>query len=225
MIMRYYPVCLDVKGKRCLVVGGGAVGVRKAGTLLDCGAEVIVVSLDFHPAFDTLQKGNTRPLVLKRKAYDPGDLISMSLVIGATDNSDLNRRIGTDAAKQNVLCNLVDLPEKSSFILPAVVSRGDLTLTVSTSGTSPAFAKQLRKDLERQFGNEYGEFLTLMGSIRKQLLAEGHAPDSHRAAFQSLIAGNLLALVAQKDHEAADRLLHDILGPEYSIKELLGGKP
>ena len=164
--MRYYPVNLDVKNRRCLVVGGGGVGARKVQTLLECGAIVTVVS----PAItgNLLKLADTGSLVLRQRSYRESDLDGMFLVIGATDDEDLNRRISGDAQQRNMLCNIADRPEACNFILPSIVNRGDLVIAISTSGKSPAFAKKLRRRLQKEFGPEYADFLRLMGAIRKK---------------------------------------------------------
>ncbi|MBI9091902.1 MAG: bifunctional precorrin-2 dehydrogenase/sirohydrochlorin ferrochelatase [Desulfobacterium sp.] len=210
--MKYYPVNLDINDRDCLVVGGGKVGARKAETLARSGARVTVVSPDFDPA---LWDSCPTSLCLKRKAYQRKDLDGMFLVIGATDNRELNQTIANDARERRVLFNGADLPEQSNFIVPAVVSRGDLTIAVSTSGNSPAFARKIKQDLEQQFGPEYQAFLFLMGRIRTRLLAQGHAPDEHKQIFRELINGELFDLVKKNDCEQIDHLLVERLGKEY----------
>ncbi len=218
--MKYYPVCLDVKEKACLVVGGGNVGLRKVSTLIDCGARVNVVSPVFSDGFKKL---SSEALFLIPKPYHDSMLTGMFLVIGATDNHRLNRQIKEDANRQNILCNIVDFPEGSNFVLPAVVNRGDLLIAVSTSGTSPAYAKMVKQDLEKQFGRGHGDFLFLMGAIRKKLLDEGRDPGEHKLIFERLIRKQLLTLVSDGDHNTIDTLLLEILGKGYSFKDLVSG--
>jgi precorrin-2 dehydrogenase/sirohydrochlorin ferrochelatase len=216
--MRYYPVNLDIKNKKCLVVGGGSVSSRKVDTLLKCGTKITVVSPEFS---ESLQKlGDKGTIIIKNKAYKSSDLEGMFLVIGATDNEQLNRKISADADKQNVLCNIADVPDASNFVLPAIVSRGDLTIAISTSGKSPAFAKKLRKDLEKEFGEEYEAFLDLMGTIRKKLLSEKHEPEAHKDLFENLISGGLLDMIKENESDRIDSLLFDVLGEGYTFKEL-----
>ena len=164
--MRYYPIFLDIQKRNCLVVGGGAVATRKAVTLLDCGAQVIVVSPEVTEKLQRLADDGL--LTRHNKTYETGDLEDMFFVIGATNDAVLNRKIFHDAERLGKLCNIADQPDICNFILPSIINRGDLTIAVSTSGKSPAFAKKLRKDLEKQFGEEYAEFLTLMGVIREK---------------------------------------------------------
>jgi len=214
--MRYYPVHLDVRNRRCLVVGGGQVGTRKVTTLLACGAQVTVVSPAVSAELEQL--ADHGHIVLMRRAYRTSDLADIFLVIGATDNMVLNRRIHADAERVQRLCNIADQPELCNFILPSVISQGDLTVTISTAGRSPAFAKHLRLQLKNQFGPEYGRLLQLMGAVRKRLLAAEHAP---KPLFERLIRSNLLELIKTDDRTAIDALLAEILGPGFTYCELI----
>ena len=217
--MRYYPIQLDVQGRRCLVVGGGGVGTRKVDTLLSCGAQVTVVS----PAVtDELRRLFAEGFIrLWERAYSASDLEGVFLVIGATDDEDLNFRISRDAAALNILCNIADRPEKCNLILPAIVQRGDLVLTVSTSGKSPALAKKLRRELEHQFGDEYAVLLRLMGAIRKRLLAEAHAPEVHKPIFEKIVHSDILRWIRGGRMQEVNRLLADILGDGWRAENLL----
>jgi precorrin-2 dehydrogenase/sirohydrochlorin ferrochelatase len=216
--MRYYPVNLDIKNRHCLVVGGGRVGLRKVETLLSCGAVVTVVSPEVEAKLQSLSKNVA--LIIKQRPYRSADLDRMFLVIGATDNEDLNQQISEDAQRANMLCNIADRPRVCNFILPAIIQRGDLVVTVSTSGKSPAFAKKLKKDLENEFGEEYTTFLCLMGAVRKKLLGTKHAPEAHKPLFERLICGNLVESIRNEDIQAIDALLFRVLGPGYTFEEL-----
>jgi precorrin-2 dehydrogenase/sirohydrochlorin ferrochelatase len=217
--MRYYPIQLDVRGRRCLVVGGGGVGTRKVETLLACGARVAVVSPEVTEGLRRLAGGGA--IRLRERAYAAADLEGIFLVIGATDDEELNRRISSDAAALNILCNIADRPEKCNFILPAIVRRGDLVLTVSTSGRSPALAKKLRRELERQFGEEYAVLLKLMGAIRQRLLAEAHAPEAHKPLFEKIVHSDILAWIRDGRMPEVNRLLAEVLGEGWRAEELL----
>jgi precorrin-2 dehydrogenase / sirohydrochlorin ferrochelatase len=221
--MRYYPVNLDIRGRRCLVVGGGRVGARKVKTLVDCGAVVTVVSPAIVPAIAKL--ADSQIIDLKKRPYQTNDLEGMFLVIGATDDEALNRHIHADAEQRNLLCNIADRPEICNFTLPAIVRRGDFMMAISTAGKSPAFAKHMRKQLETQFGPEYGKLLDLMGAIRRRLLAEAHEPEAHKPLFESLIAGDLLALIKAGDIARIDALLDQVLGPGYGYRQLMPDNP
>ena len=217
--MRYYPVNLDIRNRKCLVVGGGSVGTRKAMTLLDCGAKVTVVSTDV--AEQLLELADHGSIILIKRPYQTSDLDGKFLVIGATNNEESNRQIHADAEILGILCNIADRPEACNFILPSIVNRGDLVISISTSGKSPAFAKKLRKDLERDFGNEYAEFLKLMGAIRNILLAKKHEPEAHKHLFEQLISRGLIELIRDRKTTDINNLLFEILGDGYIYDELM----
>ena len=217
--MTYYPVYLDIRDRNCLVVGGGSVGTRKASTLLDCGAAVTVVGPILSERLQSLS--GTESLTIESRAYRASDLDGMFLVIGATDDRQLNQRISRDARHRGVLCNIADEPESCSFILPSVIRRGDLVISISTSGSSPAMAKKLRIELESQFGDEYVDFLKLMGAIRHRLLRRTTSPASHKEMFEELIQSDLLDLVRQDRHQDIDRLLQRVLGKSYRYADLM----
>ena len=132
--MRYYPVNLDIKGRKCVVVGGGGVGTRKVKTLLKCGATVTVVAEAASDELKEMARG--AEIELRERAYRADDLAGAFLVIGATDDESLNARISGDAEASNKLCNIADRPEVCNFILPAIVEKGDLIVAVSTCGQS-----------------------------------------------------------------------------------------
>ena len=217
--MSFYPINLDIKNRGCLVVGGGAVASRKARTLAECGAIVTVVSPEFSPSLQALEKASAVTLICR--SYETSDLDGKFLVIGATNDEALNRRINADAENRHMLCNIADVPDICNFILPSIIRRGDLVIAVSTSGKSPAFAKKLRKDLEKNFGDEYARFLTLMGTIRNKLLCTAHAPEVHKPLFERLIHHNLLELIKDNRKEEINRLLFDVLGSGYDYDELV----
>ncbi|MDL2123668.1 MAG: bifunctional precorrin-2 dehydrogenase/sirohydrochlorin ferrochelatase [Deltaproteobacteria bacterium] len=220
--MRYYPVNLDIQNRKCLVVGGGSVSTRKVMTLLECGAVVTVVSPDV--AEELLELAEKKMIKLKRRPYESSDIDGMFLVIGATDNEELNRQINKDAEHQNKLCNIADRPEVCNFILPSIVNRGNLVIAISTSGKSPAFAKKMRQDLEKEFGEEYDEFLQLMGAIRKKALSEKHEPEAHKHLFEQLINRGLIDMIRNHDEERINSLLLEIFGQGYRFEELMKAK-
>ncbi len=217
--MRYYPVNLDIQNRKCLVVGGGPVGTRKVMTLLECGAVVTVVSSDV--AEELLELAEKKTIELKKRPYESSDIDGMFLVIGATDNEELNRQINKDAEHQNKLCNIADRPEVCNFILPSLVNRGNLVIAISTSGKSPAFARKMRQDLEKEFGEEYDEFLELMGAIRKKALSEKHESEAHKQLFEQLINRGLVDMVRNHDEERINSLLLEIFGEGYRFEELM----
>jgi precorrin-2 dehydrogenase len=218
--MKYYPLNLNIKNRNCLVVGGGPVGARKASTLLKCGAVTTVISPEFSSAFDGIDK---KGVTLLQKKYHKDDINNMFLVIGTTNDAGLNLNISKDARERGILCNIADNLEESDFILPSIVDRDDLLITISTSGKSPALAKRIKETLKNEFGDEYAEFLLIMGSIRKNLLSQNHAPDEHKIIFQKLINSELLTTIKNKDYSKTNDLLQKLLGREYTYENLLSG--
>jgi len=218
--MKYYPIQLDINGHQCLVVGGGAVGLRKVSTLLECGARVTVVSPDVESRIE--QMAAEGRIQLERRTYTTSDLDGKFLVIGATDDNALNRKISWDAGRKKMLCNIADVPDACNFILPAIVHQGDLIIAISTSGSSPALAKKLRKELESRYEEEYGDLLTLMRAIRRRLLREAHAPEVHKPLFEKLLDGELVDLIRDRDISRINTLLKEVLGDGFEFEELMG---
>ncbi|MBW2407861.1 MAG: bifunctional precorrin-2 dehydrogenase/sirohydrochlorin ferrochelatase [Deltaproteobacteria bacterium] len=217
--MRYYPIYLDIKNRNCLVIGGGSVGTRKVLTLLACGANVTVVSTAVTEKLHQLSSNGV--IKLKERPFKTTDLDNRFLVVGATDNQELNFKIHAEAEHRGMLCNIADRPEVCNFILPSIVKRGDLIIAISTSGKSPAFAKKLRKHLEKEFGDEYAEFLNLMGAIRKKLLSQDHEPEAHKHLFEQLIERDLVQMIKEGDTDGINSLLHDVLGEGYEFDLLM----
>lgn len=217
--MKYYPVHLDINNRKVLVVGGGGVGTRKVQTLLDCGARVTVVSREVSAKLQALAASGD--INLEQRSYRSQDLKGMFLVIGATNDMNLNRQVSNDAEQLNTLCNIADRPEVCNFILPSIVRRDDLVITISTSGKSPAMAKKLRRALENQYGEEYGTLLHLLGAIRKKLLRQAHEPEAHKPLFEQLINSDLLEMIQRGKIEDIDALLLEVLGKGYKYEELM----
>ncbi len=192
---------------------------RKVNTLFRCGAEVTVVSPDVSDSL--VRTADSGAINILQRPYRSSDLECMFLVIGATNDETLNRQISSDAAQRQILCNIVDVPDKCNFILPAIVERGDLVISISTSGSSPAFAKKLRQDLENDFGEEYAEFLMLMGTIRERLLAQKRSVEANKKCFEQLIAGGLLEMIKNRSINEINRLLKKILGDGFKFEELI----
>ncbi len=162
----FYPILVDLQGKKALVVGGGKVAQRKIENLLDYGASVHVVARELTGELEHLHC--ERRIQFLGPEFSESYLEGAFLVIAATDDASLNRRVSQEAQKRGQLINAVDQPADCNFIVPSVLSRGDLLIAVSTSGKSPAFARKVRVELEQHFGEEYGFFLTLMGNLRER---------------------------------------------------------
>ena len=172
----YYPIFLNIQGKRCVVIGGGKVALRKVKMLLDCGANVSVISPKPHPDITKLSK--KRAIHLIQRDYEPQDLKKAAIAIACTDVKEVNRKVADEAKKAGIPVNVADDPEPSDFIIPAFFRRGNLTLAVSTSGVSPALARKIRMKLEKSFGEEYASLLSLIGEVRSTLKEKGYIVDA-----------------------------------------------
>ncbi|MFH1624175.1 MAG: bifunctional precorrin-2 dehydrogenase/sirohydrochlorin ferrochelatase [Pseudomonadota bacterium] len=216
--MKYYPINLDITDKRCVVLGGGAVAERKVESLLKCRGAVTVISPVLTPRLkDLLSRGRIQHV---GRNYQRGDLDGAFLVFGATNDSAVNAEASEEAHKKGTLVNIVDTPKRCNFIVPSVVDRADLVMTISTSGKSPALAKKIRKELEVTYGEEYSIFLTIMGAVRERLLKTGTDSKSNRRAFYRLIQSSMLDLIRGRKKEGVNTILKDILGEGYSLDEL-----
>ena len=163
----YFPVFLNIRRKKCVVVGGGQVAFRKVRMLLDCGANVTVISPVLHPNLSEL--ADKRSIQVIRRNYKLGDLKGAFVVIAATDEKETNRKVSKEAGRVGALVNVVDDPKPSDFIVPSLLRRGDLTVAISTGGKSPALARKLRTKLEQSLGNEYGPLVILIEDVRSSL--------------------------------------------------------
>jgi len=206
--MRYYPIGLDISDRRCLVVGGGEVGQRKAERLLECGARVTVVGRELTPELEGLvREGRIGHIAAD---YSEVHLEGAFLVIGATDDRAVNDRIFRDARQRRVLANIVDDPGRCDFILPALCRQGELVITVATGGKSPALAKKLRKELEERYGPEYETLLKIMGEVRGRIIDRGEGADENRKIFEALVDSDILERIRKghwrKVEEAVKRL-------------------
>lgn len=208
--MRYYPVSLDLQGKPVTVVGGGAVAERKVISLLACGARLTLIAPVLTPKLLLMSRAGA--VRHRARRWRAGDLNGAFLVIAATDDPELNARIGEEAGRMSRLFNSVDDPDRSNFIAPAVVARGDLILTVSTSGKSPALARRIRLELERSFGADYGRFLKLMGQVRKQVQARIPSMARRRRILQRLAASDLLSLLRRGKSVQAHKRIRKVVG-------------
>ena len=167
----HFPVFLNVRRKKCVVVGGGQVAFRKVRTLLDCGARVTVISPVLHP--DLSELANRKLIQVIRRSYKLGDLKGTFVVIAATDSKETNRKVAKEAGRVGALVNVVDDPKSSNFIVPSLLRRGDLTITISTGGMSPALARKIRTRLEECFGEEYALLVSLIKEVRSTLRRKG----------------------------------------------------
>jgi precorrin-2 dehydrogenase/sirohydrochlorin ferrochelatase len=182
--MTLFPIFMKLEGRPCLVLGAGAVGEPKIESLLTSGASVRVIAPQVSPAVAEWARAGA--IVWEAREFKVTDLDGVCLVIAATSSREVNGAIFHEAQQRNILCNVVDDPEYCDFYYPAVVRRGDLQLAISTNGHSPALAQRIRRELEIQFGPEYGGWLEELGKTRQQLFASGMNPDERRRLLHEL---------------------------------------
>lgn len=195
--MRYYPINLDIKGRKCLVVGGGRVAERKVKGLLEAGGEVVIVSPELTQGLLALQEAGL--VHWEKRGYRQDDVAGFFLIMAATDNQEVQSRVQADAAEHRVLLNVADVPDKCHFILPAQVKRGDLNISISTGGKSPALAKQLRQFLESQIGSEFEILTEVMGELRPLVLERGRAQQENEQIFQNILCPDILGWIKEKN--------------------------
>ena len=219
---QYYPVCLDITGRSCLVIGGGRVAERKVRGLLASGARVTTISPRLTPGLAELH--TAARIDWRARTYRPGDLADAFLVIAATDDEATQRAIQQEADRENTLLNIADVPQRCSFILPSTLRRGALTISVSTGGNSPALAKQLREELEHRFGPEYAHYLELLGRLRTAILALGGPTASNKELFQKLLHPDLLDWIREGDWPKIEEHLQAVLPGTIDLSSLGGLK-
>jgi len=200
-VRRYYPALLDLKGKRCVVIGGGDVAERKVRSLVECGAAVVVIAPQVSDEIGRLTRQGT--IGLLAKSYTSGDLSGAWLVISAAP-PEVNAAVAEDARREGILINVVDDPDRCDFIVPAVVRRGPVLVAISTEGSSPALARRLRGLIEAQIGPEYGDLADLLGRLRAEVLAIGNE-DERRRIWEQIIDSRCLELLRQGRRDEAER--------------------
>ena len=183
--MSKYPIFLDLAERRVVVIGGGAVAVRKAQVLLAAGARVVVVAKEIDDRLTIA--GDHGKAELAKSAYSKNYLNGAVLVIAATNDTKLNSQIYKHCQELEILCNVVDVPELCDFFVPAVVRRGDLQITIGTDGNCPAYAGHLRKKLEQIFTETHGEFLAELEVIRKRIIQGISDPAERKALLGHLV--------------------------------------
>ena len=184
----FYIACLKLRGRKCLVVGGGALGLEKAEGLLACGGDVHVISPEVNG--EVAQLAAEGSLTWEPRDYaGKEDLEGVFMVIACTDDTDTNIRIYDDAEERAMLVNIVDVPPLCNFILPAIVRTGPLAIAISTAGASPALAKRMKREIAELFGEEYAQLAIMLNDARGW--AKGTLPtyQDRRAFFEEIVNG------------------------------------
>ena len=167
----YYPIFLNISGKKCVVVGGGQVALRKVRTLIEHGASVMVISPDL--CLELSQLAERGEITVQPRDYQAGDLQDTAIAIAATNDSNTNLEVAREARGETILVNVVDDAENSDFIAPSYLRRGDVTIAISTAGRSPALARKIRTRLDKDFGDEYASLALLINEVRTEVKRQG----------------------------------------------------
>jgi len=199
LISEFFPVFLNLKDKLCIVIGGGKVAERKVENLLTAKAKIKLISPEVTLKLKKLAEEGK--IEWEKRVYKKGDLNSAWLVIAATDNPEIQKEIFKEAEEKHIFCNIVDVPELCSFIVPSTIRRGLLTIAISTSGVSPAVARRLRETLEEIIGEEYVLYLKLMKDLRKQILNLNLSPEEKEEKLQKLALAPISRYIKYRDFE------------------------
>jgi siroheme synthase-like protein len=210
----FYIACLKLTGRRCVVVGGGEIGLEKVEGLLACDGEVTLIAPEAEPELRRYaQEGSIR---WEQRDYGGAeDLDGVFMVIAATDDTDVNIAVYEDAERRAMLVNVVDVPPLCNFILPAIVRTGPVAIAISTAGASPALAKRMKREIEGQFGEPYARLAVLLNEVRGW--AKGTLPtyQDRKEFFEGIVGGDPDPVALLRDGEGADG------SGEQAVRELI----
>ncbi|MEG0791022.1 MAG: bifunctional precorrin-2 dehydrogenase/sirohydrochlorin ferrochelatase [Gordonibacter sp.] len=203
-----YPAVLLLENKRAIVVGGGSVAERKVKGLLECAADVTIVSPRITEGLQALVRESQ--CAWKKKCYEGSDVQDAEIVFAATDDEEINARVFHDATEARLMVNVADRPELCSFYLPSVLRRGSLSIAVSTQGASPLLARRIRLQLEERFSARYEGYVDLLQSVRDTV--NGEVAEQDRMAFwEAATDGRILELLEDGDAQAAEVRLQELV--------------
>jgi siroheme synthase-like protein len=224
--VRYYPLFMDLVGRPCLVVGAGAVAARKARSLLDCGARVTVVGVSPAAACRALVR---RGAVVRDRRFRPSDVGRQALIIAATDDRTVNAAVSAAARSKGIPVNAVDDPAHCSFIVPAVLTRGEITVAISTGGRSPAAARLVKERISEVLGEEYAALVRLLGAHRGSMKNSVAGQGSRARTWKRMIDAGVLESLRCGDRKgAADtvrRCLEEAASPTIATRRGSAKKP
>lgn len=206
--MRYYPLFAKLENRIVVIIGGGVVAERKILSLIEAGANVVVISPDLTDSLAEMVK--SRQIHHIPRTYLPGDLKGASLVIAATDSLEVNLLAAREAESLSLFVNHVNSPDHSTFIVPSVISKKDLQIAISTSGQSPALTRQIRQKLEKEFGPEYDLFIDLLSQVRRQLHKLAVPEEERSSILNKLVESDILELLRKKEKVKALDKVKDI---------------
>jgi precorrin-2 dehydrogenase/sirohydrochlorin ferrochelatase len=218
----FYIACLKLTGRRCVVVGGGEIGLEKVEGLLACDGEVTLIAPQAEPALEEYaREGSIR--WEQRQYAGPTDLEGVFMAIAATDDTDVNIAVYDDAERRAMLVNVVDVPPLCNFILPAIVRTGPLAIAISTAGASPALAKRIKREVEGQFGEPYARLAVLLNEVRGW--AKGTLPtyQDRKVFFEGIVGGDpdpIELLRGAEERDAGEQAVRELIARHQSASEL-----
>ena len=203
----FYIACLSLRGRRCLVVGGGEIALEKVEGLLACDGRVVVVAPELQPALAALAAEGS--IAWEPRAFAAADLEGAFMAIAATDDTDVNIRVYELAEERAMLVNVVDVPPLCNFILPAIVRTGPLAIAISTAGSSPALAKRIKREIAEQFGDAYAELAVMLNDVRGWAKATLPTYQDRKVFFESIVNGDPdpIELLRRGDREGVRALI------------------
>jgi precorrin-2 dehydrogenase / sirohydrochlorin ferrochelatase len=220
--LKPYPLMISLQGRQVVVVGGGRVAFRKVKGLLESGAQVTVISPILEAGLEDLAARGTItwiPKDFEESLLD--EYADIALVFGTTNRREVNVETYNAAVKRKIPCNIADVPDLCTFIVPAVITQGDLMIAVSTGGSSPALARRIREDLASRFGPEYAELTRIMGELRRLVLGAGSSSDENKKVFLEIVDSEVLPAIRDNDWERALEILRTILPQNIAPLEIV----
>src|SRR6476620_9890216 len=203
----FYIACLKLTNRRCVVVGGGEIGLEKVEGLLACNGRVVLIAPKAEPELERLAGEGSIEWI--RREYETGDLEATFIAIAATNDTDVNIRVYDDAERRAMLVNVVDVPPLCNFILPAIVRTGPLAIAISTAGASPALAKRIRDEIAEEYGEPYARLAVLLNEVRGWAKATLPTYQDRKVFFESIVNGDPdpIELLRQGDEQAVRDLI------------------
>lgn len=209
--MQYYPLFIDLTSAHCLIVGAGNVGKRKLTLLLEACPKYIQL-IDTSPLTQELQGVLKNPNVsFEQRAFQPADIIGKTLVFAATCDRYLNKTIANCCTTNGILCNIIDSPSDGTFIVPAHINQGDITIAITTHGNSPALSRKLRQDITTWLGNSYIRITTLLSRLRPLVLSSSESTINNSTLFRYIVHSELKEALNQQNRQQCEQLLQKTL--------------
>lgn len=215
--MKYFPIYLDLISKNILIVGTGHEAEQKLSQLLETGACIKMIS-ETRPAYiNKFEEFNNFKFEMKN--FTETDLENIWLVVSTLEDRSINEYVFKEATKQNIFCNVVDVTDLCSFIFPAIVTQGDVNISISTSGTSPALAQNIKEKITELIGPEYGALAGILGNRRKEIVEKIPSREERSRLFHLLVNSGSLELLKRNRNYEAELLISEII--EGELKEIL----